>query len=115
MNLRSNGRKAILLFFALMLLSVPVGFARPQEYSFKVRNTGSNRVTKLLASENGKNWRPFDIGDGIDPGETVIIRWDSSTNNQGCVQYFKAAFDDGEESPPKKFDFCSRDLMIDVR
>ena len=115
MNLRSNGRRAILLVFALLLLSAPVGLAGPQEYSFKVRNIGNNRVTKLLASEDGKNWGYFDIGDGIPPGQTKTIVWDKSTNNQGCVQYFKAAFDDGEESPPKKFDFCARDLMIDVR
>jgi len=115
MRLRSNFSKALLLIFALALMSVPVGYARPQDYSFKVRNIGKNRVLKLLASEDGKRWGYFDIGDGIDPGETKTIVWDRSTNNQSCTQYFKAAFDDGEESPPKKFDFCEQNLMIDVR
>ncbi|MCA1557816.1 MAG: hypothetical protein LC731_04660 [Acidobacteria bacterium] len=115
MNSRNNPRRAILLVFALLLVSAPVGFAQPQEYSFKVRNIGNHRVLKLLASEDGKNWGYFDIGDGIAPGETRTIAWDRATNNQACVQYFKAAFDDGEESPPKKFDFCAKDLMIDVR
>lgn len=115
MKLRNNFSKAILLIFALALMSAPVGYAQPQEYSFKVHNIGKNRVLKLLASEDGKNWGYFDIGDGIAPGETKSIVWDKSTNNQSCMQYFKAAFDDGEESPAKKFDFCEKDLTIDVR
>jgi hypothetical protein len=115
MRLRRNFSKALLLIFALALMSAPVGYARPQEYSFKVHNVGKNRILKLLASEDGKNWGYFDIGDGIDPGETRTIVWDKSTNNQSCMQYFKAAFDDGEESPPKKFDFCEKNLAIDVR
>lgn len=108
-------RKATLLVFALLLLSVPATFAKSQEYSFTVRNVGKNRVLKLLVSEDGKRWGYFDIGDGIDPGETKKIVWDNSTNNQACVQYFKAYFDDGLESPPKKFDFCKEGLAIDVR
>ncbi|HEY0323298.1 MAG TPA: hypothetical protein VGC66_20240 [Pyrinomonadaceae bacterium] len=115
MKIRSNFRKITLLIFALALMSVPVGHAQPQEYSFTVRNVGKDRVIKLLASEDGKTWGFFDIGDGIDPGETKTIVWDRTTNNQACVQFFKAAFDDGLESPPKKFDFCKKDLAIDVR
>lgn len=115
MNLRNNVRKALLLLFALLLLSAPLGAAEPQEYSFRVRNIGKNRVLNLFVSENGKDWGHFDIGDGIAPGETRIIQWDKSTNNQSCIQYFKAAFDDGAESPAKKFDFCDKDLTIDIR
>lgn len=112
---QNNFRKVALAIFALVMLSVPTGYAQPQDYSFTVRNTGKNRVLKIMASEDGKKWGYFDIGDGIDPGETKRIVWDNSTNNQSCVQYFKAAFDDGLESPPKKFDFCKKDLAIDVR
>lgn len=115
MRLRPKFAKATLLALALLLVSVPVGYANPQEYSFKVHNVGKNRILKLLASEDGKNWGYFDIGSGINPGETKTIVWDKSTDNQSCQQYFKAAFDDGLESPPKKFDFCASDLQIDVR
>lgn len=115
MKLRNDVRKVALLVFALFLMSVPTGYAQPQDYSFTVRNVGKNRVLKLLVSEDGKRWGHFDIGDGIAPGETKRIVWDNSTNNESCEQYFKAAFDDGLESPPKKFDFCKTDLAIDVR
>jgi hypothetical protein len=115
MRLRNSFTKATFLVLALLLISVPVGYAKPQEYSFKVHNVGKNRILKLLASEDGKNWGYFDIGSGIDPGETKTIVWDKSTNDQSCSQYFKAAFDDGEESPPKKFNFCESNLEIDVR
>jgi hypothetical protein len=112
---RNNFRKVTLLIFALALISVPTGYAHPQEYSFTVRNIGKNKVLKIMASEEGKSWGYFDIGKGIDPGETKTIVWDKSTNDQSCEQYFKAAFDDGLESLPKKFDFCKKDLAIDVR
>lgn len=115
MNPRNSFKKAALLLFALLLLSAPLGAAQPQEYSFRVHNVGKNRVLKLLASEDGKNWGYFDIGDGIAPGDTKTIVWDKSTNNQSCLQYFKAAFDDGGESPATKFDFCEKDLTIEVR
>jgi hypothetical protein len=115
MRLRNSFTKATFLVLAFLLVSVPVGYAKPQEYSFKVHNVGKNTILKLMASEDGKRWGYFNIGDGIDPGETRTIVWDKSTNNQSCMQYFKAAFDDGQESPPKKFDFCEQNLEIDVR
>lgn len=112
---QGNSRKVALLALALFMLSVPSAYAALQDYSFTVRNVGKDKVIKLLVSEDGKKWSYFDIGDGIDPGETKTIVWDNSTNNQSCEQYFKAAFDDGLESPPKKFDFCKKGLAIDVR
>lgn len=115
MKVQSSFRKVTLAIFALCMLSVPTGYAAPQDYSFTVRNVGKNRVLKVMASEDGKRWGYFDIGNGIAPGETKTIVWDNSTNNQSCEQYFKAAFDDGLESPPKKFDFCKKGLAIDVR
>ena len=116
MRIQNRFKKITLLIMALAVMGIPVSYARSQEsYSFKVHNVGQNKILKLMASENGKNWGYFDIGDGIDPGETVKIVWDKSTNNESCVQFFKAAFDDGEESPPKKFDFCQANLEIDVR
>jgi hypothetical protein len=116
MRLKKNYGKVMLLALALTLMSFPVSHALAQEsYSFKVHNVGKNKILKLLASEDGKNWGYFDIGNGIDPGETVTVVWDKATNNQDCVQFFKAAFDDGLESPPKKFNFCEKNLEIDVR
>lgn len=115
MLLQRSYRKLPLLALALVLLSVPLVFVHAQDYSFKVRNVGRNRILKIMASQDGKKWGYFDIGEGIDPGETRTIVWDNSTNNQSCEQWFKAAFDDGEESPPKKFDFCEKNLMIDIR
>ena len=115
MKLNSSLRKVVLLTFALVMMSVRAGYAQPQDYSFKVHNTGKNVITKIMASEDGKKWGYFDIGDGINPGESRTIVWSNATNNQSCMQYFKAAFDDGEESPPKKFDFCDKNLTIDVR
>lgn len=115
MRFESNFRKVALLALALLLLlSVPASYARRQDYSFKVHNVGKNTVLKIMASEDGKNWGYFEIGDGIAPGDTKTIVWDRSTNNEECVQYFKAAFDDGLESPPKKFDFCEKNLVIEV-
>lgn len=114
MTLRNGFRKAALVSLALILMSFTVNYAQ-ESYSFKVHNVGKNRVLKVMASEDGKNWGYFDIGDGIAPGDTMTIVWDKSTNNQSCTQYFKAAFDDGEESPPNKFNFCEKNLVIEVR
>jgi hypothetical protein len=114
MKLEKNFKKSRLLAVALVLLSFAVVYAQEQ-YTFKVRNVGQNKVLKLMASQDGKNWGYFDIGEGIEPGETMTVAWDKSTNNQSCTQFFKAAFDDGEESPPKKFDFCEKNLVIDVK
>jgi hypothetical protein len=116
MRLHKNFKKVTLLALALVLVSFPVVYAHAQSgYQFKVHNVGKNKVLKLLASEDGKNWGYFDIGDGIDPGETMTVVWDKSTNTSGCNWFFKAYFDDGLESPPKKFNFCEDDLVIEVR
>ena len=83
------------------------------EYSFKVHNTTKDRITKLLASEDGEKYGPFDIGKGIAPGKTVTLNWDKSTNKSDCEWLIKAVFDDGSETPPKKFDFCEEDLELE--
>ncbi|HEX8281243.1 MAG TPA: hypothetical protein VF551_07690 [Chthoniobacterales bacterium] len=83
------------------------------EYSFKVHNTTKETIKKLLASEDGKKFGFFDIGSGIKPGEKATLVWDKSTNDGACEHYFKAVFDDGEESEPVKFDFCEDDLELE--
>ena len=82
-------------------------------YSFKVHNSTDQTITKLLASEDGETFGNFDIGKGIKPGQTVTLVWDKSTEEEECEQYFKAVFDDGEESEAKKFDFCEDDLTLE--
>ena len=83
------------------------------EYTFKVHNTTKDRIKKLLVSEDGEKYGSFDIGKGIGPDKTVTLQWDKSTNNSDCEWLIKAVFDDGSETPPKKFDFCEEDLEID--
>lgn len=99
---------------ALASFTIPSLIAADEEqYSFKVHNTTDDKITKLLASPDGKSFGFFDIGKGIPSGETVTLNWDKSTNEKGCKWYFKAVFADGEESQAKKFDFCEEDLELE--
>jgi hypothetical protein len=111
-------KKISLLVFALALTSFAVGYARTSnrytvEYTYKVHNKSQSAITQLMASEDGKTYGAFDIGDGIAPGQTVTLVWDKSTDNGNCEQWIKAVFDDGGESPAKKFDFCEKDLVLE--
>jgi len=85
--------------------------AEPQ-YTFKVKNDNVQRITKLQASEDGKTYLDFDLGKGIDVGETKTIAWDKSTNKQGCDWYIKAVYADKSVGDAVKFDFCEEDLLI---
>lgn len=100
----------ILLIAAMLLLSVP---AIADSYEFSVTNNTDTRITKILVSENGRQYGYFDIGRGIPAGDTVELVWDDSTEGENCVQYFKAVFAGGEESEPQKFDFCEEDVAIE--
>jgi hypothetical protein len=88
--------------------------ASDEEYSFKVHNTTSDRIKKLLASEDGENYGSFDVGRaGIAPGQTMTLKWDKSTNKSSCEWFIKAVFEDGSETDAKKFDFCEEDLELE--
>lgn len=88
--------------------------ASGDEYSFKVHNTTDDKIKKLLASEDGKEWGSFGVGRaGIPAGATITLKWDKSTNNSDCKWYIKAVFDDGSETKAKKFDFCEEDLELE--
>ena len=88
--------------------------ADDDQYTFKVHNGNVQRITKLLASEDGKDYVKFDIGkDGIDVGETVKVNWDKSTNKSGCKWYIKAVYADKSVGEAVRFDFCEEDLVID--
>jgi hypothetical protein len=85
-----------------------------EEYSFTVHNPTNDKITKLLASQDGEHYGSFDVGRaGIEPGQTVSLNWDKSTNDSNCEWFIKAVFDDGSETPAKKFDFCEEDLELD--
>jgi hypothetical protein len=83
------------------------------EYSFKVHNTTKAAITKLLVSEDGKEWGFFDIGAGIPAGATETLVWSEETKDEDCKQYFKAEFSDGDESEPVIFNFCEEKLELE--
>ncbi len=87
--------------------------AAADQYTFKVTNSTSLHIKKILVSEDGEEYGYFDIGKGIKPGQTVELVWDSSTNGEDCEQYFKAVFSDGEESEPAVFDFCESEVALE--
>lgn len=102
---------------AIGLIAIPlrnVGADDDEEYSFTVHNTTKDKITRLLASEDGKEYGSFDVGRaGIGPGETMTLKWDKSTNKSSCNWYIKAVFADGSETESKKFDFCEEDLELE--
>jgi len=87
--------------------------ADDEGYTFKVHNTTKEKITKILVSEDGEKFGYFDIGDGIKAGETMTLKWDKSTNNQSCTQWFKAVWASGEEGKPVKFNFCEKNLELE--
>lgn len=101
----------LLLLVCTFLLAGSVHAA--SEYDFQVNNNTDSTITHLLVSEDGKQWGKFDIGAGIAPGQSAMLVWDQSTNDQDCEQYIKAVFDDGSESEPEMFDFCEDDLVLE--
>lgn len=100
----------IVIAAVVILMSVS---AFADEYSFKVTNNTDTKISKILVSEDGEEYGFFDIGSGINPGKTVTLVWDSSTNGESCQQYFKAVFANGEESEAQQFDFCEEDVALE--
>lgn len=114
MKFQNNFGKSLMLTAALLFVSFTANYARlSNDYRFKVHNNTKQAIKKILASEDGKTYGYFDIGNGIAPGATIELVWDKSTDNGNCHQYFKAIFADGEESQPVKFDFCEKDLVLE--
>lgn len=115
MKLQGNFRKAALLAFAFVLASFTMSYAggATQDYSFKIRNNTKSAIKKVQVSADGKSWGEFDIGDGIPAGATEEMVWDKATNGESCKQWFKAAFDNGQESEAVKFDFCEKGLVLE--
>src|SRR4051812_41221275 len=111
MRFKVNPGRVALLAFAVVLTSFAVSYARTsQDYTFKIHNNTKHAIKKVLVAEDGKKWGQFDVGDGIAAGDTEEMIWDKSTNGESCHQWFKAVFDNGEESEAVKFDFCEKGL-----
>ncbi len=102
--------KHLVIAAAVVLMSVP---AFADEYKFKVTNNTDTKITKILVSEDGEEFGFFDIGNGINPGKTVTLVWDSSTDGESCEQFFKAVFSNDEESEPQQFDFCEEGVALE--
>ena len=105
---------ALAVTATLIVIPFRSAMSADDEYSFKVHNTTKDKITKLLASEDGEEYGAFDVGKaGIAPGKTMTLKWDKSTNNTSCEWYIKAVFDDGSETEAKKFNFCEEDLELE--
>lgn len=98
------------LSFALLcvafVLPSPDAAAAAGQWHFKVTNKTAVNITKLQVSEDKSTWGNFDIGNGIGPGKTETLVWDSSTDNEACKQWIRAKFSDGTFSEASKEDFC---------
>ena len=86
------------------------------QYAFKVHNDNVQRITQLLTSEeDGKVYGKFDIGKGIDVGETVTLNWDKSTNKSDCHWSHQGGLRrDKSGAKAVKFDFCEEGLIVRV-
>ena len=115
MKLPIHVKKILLVGCALLVTTFipPIALGADNEYSFKVKNTTKELITKILVSEDGEKYGYFDIGKGIKPGETMTLVWDKSTNSGSCHQWFKAVWESGEEGKPVKFDFCEKGLELE--
>lgn len=112
--MKSLSKLGALLALAFSLAAIaPAVAADDTQYTFKVHNTTKETITKLLVSEDGKDYASFDVGKGIEAGAVATMAWDKSTNDRGCKWYFKAVFASGDESKPKNFDFCEEDLELE--
>jgi hypothetical protein len=114
MKLHNHLKKVLLVGSALLVTTLsPIARGAGDEYSFKVKNTTKELITKILVSEDGEKYGFFDIGDGIKPGEEKTLVWDKTTNSQSCTQWFKAVWQSGEEGKPVKFNFCEKGLELE--
>ncbi|MEI6708006.1 MAG: hypothetical protein WCK96_12830 [Methylococcales bacterium] len=103
----------LLIAAGLLVVSAMSAQAAESGYSFVAHNTTKVAIKQMLVSEDGKKWANFDIGKGIEAGESVTLVWDSSTDNSGCKWFVKAVFADKEEGEPVKFDFCEKGLELE--
>ena len=99
--------------FVVALLCLSLAVTASADYKFKVTNNTDHAIKKILVSEDGEEYGFFNIGNGIKPGATMTLVWAESTEGESCSQFFKAVFDNGEESEPVEFDFCEEGLTLE--
>lgn len=101
-----------ILVAAFLLTNYSNSYAQ-DSFEFKVKNNTRVKITELLVAEPGaKQWKYFNIGTGINPGYTMRLIWHESTNDEQCIQWFKAVYANGNYSAPAKFDFCADNLLL---
>ncbi len=116
MKFQDRARRVVLLIFTLILMSVAAGHASaPEVYSFTIYNKTERVITKIFVSEDGDDYRLFDIGEGIVPSTTAELIWTESTNLKSCRQYIRAQFDDNSQSEAVKFDFCEPGVVLEIK
>jgi len=115
MKFQGRARRVVLLISTLIFMSA-AGHASPHEvYSFTIYNKTERVITKIFVSEDGDDYRLFDIGEGIVPSTTAELIWTESTNLTGCRQYIRAQFDDNSQSEAVKFDFCEPGVVLEIK
>lgn len=87
----------------------------PEQYSFRIYNHTERIITKIFVSEDGDDYRLFDIGEGIVPSTTAELIWTETTHLTGCRQYLRALFDDDSLSAPVRLDFCEPDVVLEIK
>ena len=116
MKFQGRVRTVVLIVFALVFVSAAAGrAAAPEEYSFTIYNNTGHVITKILVSEDGDDYRLFDIGEGIVPSTTAELIWTESTKLTGCRQYIRALFDDDSQSEAVRFDFCEPGVVLEIK
>lgn len=113
MKLTSVRTGLVAIAFALAGNGMLTAGAHAQEFSFTATNSTNSAITEIWVSEDQDDWGYFDIGNGIQPGATVDLIWDQSTNSENCEQWVTATFADGSESEPAMFDFCENGLELE--
>ena len=106
---RSEAMRYSIIALAALIAS-PMGHA--DEFTFDVVNDSEYRLIRLQASEDGRNWLDFDIGRGIDSGNTMTLVWDESTYGAGCHWSLRARFASNTWSTVARYDFCDPNLEI---
>src|SRR5947208_7458712 len=102
MKLPIKLKRIVLVGCTLLATTVlpPVARGADDGYSFKVKNTTDELITKIPVSEDGEKYGYFDIGKGIKPAETMTLARDKATNTTSSHQWFKAVGEGGKQAKP---------------
>ena len=99
--------KRICLMLATLTLALPATAGDDsEEWYFFVKNGTDHRVTNLEVSIDKETWGKFEIGKGIQPGNTVKLVWAPETNDEPCEQWLRATYDDGKTGEAHNMNFC---------